>query len=113
MTDTTKNSIDEIDVKAVIDANNSDNWFDPTGYERECWAAELLNPEGKRLSEGVGLSAREAAAYAWINFWDPGALVESCVTADDMPNEPDDAWHFKLHAPGTWGQELREHHVHP
>jgi len=93
---------DSADIASVIEDIETATWLKPLGYEDRCWLCELYDCSGKRVADGIGLTAREAAAYAWIACWDPDALIFNCVTALDMPAEPDDRWRFELYPPGTW-----------
>jgi hypothetical protein len=95
-------ALDSADISSVIEAIETGTWIDPDGHEDQCWLCELCDRDGERVTDGIGLTAREAAAYAWIACWDPDALIFNQVTALDMPAEPDDRWRFELYPPGTW-----------
>ena len=96
---------DSADIASVIEDIETATWLKPLGYEDRCWLCELYDCSGKRVADGIGLTAREAAAYAWIACWDPDALIFNCITTLDMPAEPDDRWRFELF-PRARGTEL-------
>ena len=98
---------DSADIASVIEDIETATWLKPLGYEDRCWLCELYDCSGKRVADGIGLTAREAAAYAWIACWDPDALIFNCVTALDMPAEPDDRWRFEL-SPGHVALSCRD-----
>ena len=79
---------DSADIASVIEDIETATWLNPLGYEDRCWLCELYDCSGKPVADGIGLTAREAAAYAWIACWDPDALIFNCVTALDMPASP-------------------------
>jgi hypothetical protein len=58
------------------------NWIDPDKQPGRYWCADLYNPDGRRVGDGVAETAAEACALAWVSSWSPDALVTGRVDLD-------------------------------
>jgi len=92
---------DSVDIANVIADLAAGLKLDPVGYDDCCWLCDLHDPSGVHVGYGIGLTAREAAAYAWIDTWDLAPLL-ACVINGTTPAEPDNRWRFELYPPGSW-----------
>jgi hypothetical protein len=93
---------DCLDIANALEDAASGLRLDPAGrFDHVCWLCALHNPAGELAGYGVGLTAREAAADAWVGSWDLTALLD-CIMGKVAPAEPDGRWHFELYPPGSW-----------
>jgi hypothetical protein len=74
--------------------------INPEGLDDHCWLCVLHGPDGAQNC-GIGLTAREAAADAWVSSWELPQLLD-CIMGKAAPAEPDGRWRFELAAPGCW-----------
>jgi hypothetical protein len=74
--------------------------LDPEGFDDSCWLCDLHGADDAHICD-VGLTAREAAADAWVGSWELGQLLD-CIMGKAAPAEPDGRWRFELAPPGGW-----------
>jgi hypothetical protein len=91
---------DCIDIANALEDLKAGLRLDPQALDDHCWLCVLHGLTGAQ-SCGVGLTAREAAADAWVGSWELGQLLD-CIMGKAAPAEPDGRWRFELAPPGCW-----------
>jgi hypothetical protein len=62
------------DIKAAIDKLATGAWINPDRQPGTYWCADLINPAGRKVMDGVAETEAEAMGLAWANAFSPDAL---------------------------------------
>ena len=91
-----------IDIELGLEAIKAGQRLDPALLGDRCWACVVVDVvSGKQISAGVGLSAPEARADAWVASWPLATLIDA-ILGRIAPPMPDGRWRFECAEPGCW-----------
>jgi hypothetical protein len=101
---------DALDLAHALEDAAAGLRLDPSGgYDHLCWLCALHHPEDDAVvGYGLGLSARESMADAWIGTRSLGELLAAVIDGKPLIG-PDNRWRFELHPPGSWERTFAVH----
>jgi hypothetical protein len=101
--DNKKPTPDEISAAATAHESATGATYLDNTDEDELWAAYAINADSSRQYAGVGRTAAEAKAMAWINsHWPGGTTPASVKVSTKVP----DGWTFELYPPPKQKPEM-------